>query len=127
VQYGLVEPAQQAWASLAARAYRFRQEHHERLLNVMVRARPVHTQAARLLADGGWGGVRVGRAAQVHHGSMLDLATVLRDVIVAEQVLDADRLDLAALQARVKAEARSQGANAAYVCRARTASHSVAS
>jgi len=51
---------------------------------------------------------------QIHHGTLLDIASTLRDVIVAEQVLAADRIDLPALQGRIKAESRSQGANAAY-------------
>ena len=52
--------------------------------------------------------------AQIHHGSLVDVATALRDIIVAEQVLPANTIDLETLNARLQAEARSARANAAY-------------
>jgi len=55
--------------------------------------------------------------AQIHHGSLVDVATALRDIIVAEHVLPANTIDLETLNARLQAEARSARANAAYATR----------
>ena len=114
LQYGLVDPVKQGWATLQARGFRFSRDHYQRLLNVMVWFAGSATRTSEP-AHCPWNGHK---CCQIHHGTLLDIASTLRDVIVAEQVLAADRIDLAALQGRIKAESRSQSANAAYVLRA---------